>query len=92
LYQLNATTEFLPKIPESSSKTIRTWKTLHGWSHKLNIPIQMLFLFIDLHSASLSVSERHGYEIKQLSAAIGMARNQSYYLTLAEKSISYGSL
>jgi len=52
----------------------------------------MLFLFIDLHSASLSVSERHGYEIKQLSAAIGMARNQSYYLTLAEKSISYGSL
>jgi len=36
--------------------------------------------------------ERHGSGIKQLSVAIGMAREQSYYHFLAEKSTSYGGL
>jgi len=44
-----------------------------------DIQIQLLFLFVDTCSAPLSVSERHGSEIKQLSAAIGMARKQSYF-------------
>ena len=49
----------------------------------------MLFTFLDLntYSAPLSLSERHGSEIKQLSDAFGMVRKQSYYLPLAEKSI-----
>ena len=40
----------------------------------------MLFLFVDLKTCSvpLSVSERHGSEIKQLSVATGLARKQSY--------------
>jgi len=44
----------------------------------------MLFLFVDLntYSVSLSVSERHGSEIKQHSVTIGMARKQSYYHSL----------
>jgi len=42
--------------------------------------------------APLNVSERHGSKIKQLSAAIGMARKQNYYLSLAENSTSYGGL
>jgi len=54
----------------------------------------MLFLFVDLniYSAPLSVSERHGSEVKQLSVAIGMTRKQSYYPFLAEKSTSCGGL
>jgi len=40
----------------------------------------------------LSVSARRGSEIKQLSVAIWMARKQSYYLSLAEKTTSYGGL
>ena len=46
------------------------------------------------HSASLSVSERRGSEMKQLTVviAIGMAKKQSCYLPLAEKLISYGGL
>jgi len=54
----------------------------------------MLFLFVDLNtSAPLSVlSERHGSESKQLGIAIVIARKQSYYLSLAEKSTSYGGL
>jgi len=49
----------------------------------------MLFLFVDLntYSAPLSVSERHGSEFKQLSVNMGMARKQSYYLSLAEVDI-----
>jgi len=54
----------------------------------------MLFLFADLntYSAPLTVSERHGSEIDQLSVAIGMARKQSYYISFAEKLTSYGGL
>jgi len=54
----------------------------------------MLFLFVDLntYSAPLSVSEIPGSESKQLSFPIGMARKQSHYLSLAEKSTSYGGL
>jgi len=38
------------------------------------------------------VRERHGSQIKQMSVSIGVARKQSYYLSLAEKSTSYGGL
>ena len=42
----------------------------------------MLFVFVNWNTctAQLSVSARHGSEIKQLSVAIGMTRKQSYYL------------
>jgi len=54
----------------------------------------MLYLFAELntYSAPLSVNEKHSSEIKQLSGAIVMGLKQSYYVFLAEKSISYGSL
>jgi len=38
------------------------------------------------------VSERHNSKIKQLIVAIGMAKKQSYYLPLIEKSTLYGGL
>jgi len=54
----------------------------------------MLFLFVDLstYSAPLSVSERHGSGVKQLSAAVWMARKQSYYISLVGKPTSYDDL
>jgi len=53
-----------------------------------------MFLLVDLntYSVPLSISVRHGSKIKQLSVTIGMARKQSYYLSLAEKSTLYGGL
>jgi len=40
-----------------------------------------VFLFTDLntYSAPLGVGERHGSDFKQLTLAIGMAIEQSYY-------------
>jgi len=51
----------------------------------------MLFLFVDLTLTPhlFNVSERQGSN-KQLNVAIGMVRKQSYYLSMAEKSTSYG--
>jgi len=53
----------------------------------------MLVLFVDFntYSARLSVSERHGSEIKQLSVAIGMARRQSHSF-IRQEPTSYGGL
>jgi len=54
----------------------------------------MLSLFVELntYSSPLSVNEKHGSEIKQLSVAIGTGRKQRYYLFLADNSTSHGSL
>jgi len=43
--------------------------------------VNSLFYPLNTYSAPLSVNERHGSEIKQLSVAIGMVRKQSYYCT-----------
>ena len=94
VYRLNAITAFSQKILESQTKTHSDAKNIVRLSHKPDIEIEMLFSFLDLNtcSAPLSLSERQGSEIKQLSDAFGMARKQSYYLRLVEKSTSYGGL
>jgi len=61
---------------------------LTGYSNRNVILISGL----NTYSAPLSLSERHGSEIKQLSGAFGIARKQNYYLPLVEKSTSYGGL
>ena len=94
VYRLNAITAFSQKILESQTKTHSDAKNIVRLSHKPDIEIEMLFSFLDLNtcSAPLSLSERQGSEIKQLSDAFGMARKQSYYLPFVEKSTSYCGL
>ena len=66
VHRLNAITAFFHKFPKSKTKTIHTWYKI-VWL-KPDIPLEMLFLFVDLNtcSAPLNVSERYGPEPIQI--------------------------
>jgi len=53
--------------------------------------MQLFIVDLNTYSAPLRVNKRHSSKIEQLSVTIGIARKQSYYLSLAE-STSYGGL
>ena len=89
-------TAFSHKVAESQTKTTHHENIVQliASTKYSNRNIILVCTLKVKHSASLSVSEKRGSEMKQLTVAIaiGMAKKQSCYLSLAKKSISYGGL